>query len=54
MTNGYVHNDEKHEYFDPIKKEFVTKSGAHAHAGHCMDGRLRNQWEEFHDQGANH
>ncbi|NQK46306.1 hypothetical protein HO505_10465 [Streptococcus suis] len=30
VTNGYVHNDEKHEYFDPIKKEFVT-SRAHMH-----------------------
>lgn len=30
VTNGYVHNDEKHDYFDPIKKEFV-KSRAHMH-----------------------
>ena len=30
MTNGYVHNDEETQYFDPIKKEFVT-SRAHMH-----------------------
>lgn len=30
VTNGYVHNDEKHEYLDPLKKEFVM-SRAHMH-----------------------
>lgn len=30
VSNGYVHNDEKHSYFDPNKKGFVT-SRAHMH-----------------------
>lgn len=31
VTNGYIHNDEKHEYYDPLKKEFVMSRG-HLHA----------------------
>lgn len=30
VTNGYIHNDEKHKYYDPLKKDFVM-SRAHMH-----------------------